>query len=485
MLSRISPRTTIGLLLLLGFISLLGASGIKRTKATDAPEVSAVEAEIGNASIRTDRKVYRKPPLPKLPRAGGKFNDPVFGTEIMRATDETDGAAPGLGNYYSHWPTFNSNNTRLLIRKGETGEAIIKDFNAETFTIGASRRLPNLPDSATISWESATWSSTNPNIIYCFPSYTDGGMKLYQYDVRAGSPSGFRLIKDFSSLAGGKDYLKQMYVSADDDVFCWLHMRAGSSEAVAYLVYRRSTNKVLFHNPANVYAGGINEVHVDKTGKWLQIALNQNQADNSRTRFLNLETGQIDFLYANAADRPAGHGDLGRGTIVGFDNYNDGISWRRLDAVHKISTLFYFRTGEGPKGGVADWTNDFHGTMLADNEDWITIGTYDDPAVTLPDSGIFEDEIIQVALDGSGRFRRICHTRSFFDNKTSTTGYWATPKPTISRDGRFIAFTSNWENSGRYDLFIAKIDPAPRLTERPSAPSGPVPTQRPRRVNPN
>ncbi|MDQ2920650.1 MAG: hypothetical protein M3R52_03390, partial [Acidobacteriota bacterium] len=45
------------------------------------------------------------------------------------------------------------------------------------------------------------------------------------------------------------------------------------------------------------------------------------------------------------------------------------------------------------------------------------------------------------------------------------------PKPTISKDGRFIAFTSNWENSGRYDLFIAKIDPAP------SAPTAtPVPT---------
>ena len=103
--------------------------------------------------------------------------------------------------------------------------------------------------------------------------------------------------------------------------------------------------------------------------------------------------------------------------------------------------------------------------MLADNEDWITVGTFDDPSINLPRTGVFKDEILQVALDGSGRVRRICHTRSAIDQKTDTTGYWAMPKPTISRDGRFIAFTSNWEKSGRFDVFIARVTPAPILTK--------------------
>ena len=117
---------------------------------------------------------------------------------------------------------------------------------------------------------------------------------------------------------------------------------------------------------------------------------------------------------------------------------------------------------------------DLHATLLADNEDWITVGTYREPSITLPSTGVFRDEIFQVALDGSGRLRRICHTRSSIDNKSDTTGYWAMPKPTISKDGRFIAFTSNWEKSGRYDLFIARIDPAPRLSTKASgiAPAG-------------
>jgi len=444
---RCSLKRPIPLFTILITVSLMGFSlGIARAQS-QVP------------GVKTDRAVYPEPPLPSLPRAGGKFNDPVFGTEIMRATDERDGGAPGLGTYYSHWPTFNLDNTKLLIRKGETGEAIVKDFDPENFLIGSARVLPNsLPGGAGPSWESSIWSNTNPDIIYTFPNYYDGGMKLYSFNVTTNT---FKLIKDFSSLSGGNDYLRQMYMSGDDDVFCWLHFRARFNDGAPlfYLVYKRSSDKVLFHKSCTIYKGGINEVHVDKSGKWLHIVIPSAQADGSGTRILNLQTGEYQ-RFTKSIDHTPGHGDMGTGTIIGFDNYANGISLRHLDSVHHFQDIFLFRTG----GGVSDWTNDFHGSMLADNEDWITIGTYDDPSVLLPESGVFEDEIIQVATDGSQRFRRLLHTRSSIDNESNTTGYWAMPKPTISKDGRFIAYTSNWEKSGRYDLFIARIEPAPRLS---------------------
>jgi Tol biopolymer transport system component len=68
--------------------------------------------------------------------------------------------------------------------------------------------------------------------------------------------------------------------------------------------------------------------------------------------------------------------------------------------------------------------------------------------------------------------RRLLHTRTKYDNRSETTGYWASPKPTISRDGKFVAYTSNWEGSGRYDLFVARIEPAPRLTAGRTTASG-------------
>lgn len=43
--------------------------------------------------------------------------------------------------------------------------------------------------------------------------------------------------------------------------------------------------------------------------------------------------------------------------------------------------------------------------------------------------------------------------------------YWSTPRTSVSMDGKFIAWTSDWENQGnpdwskvRLDVFIAKID---------------------------
>jgi len=452
------------------------AGRVSNGKLTIAP--SAASANSSGTSIRTDRGIYREPPLPVLPRAGGTFIDPVFGSEIMRATDEADGPAPGLGTYYSHWPTFNSNNTRLLIRKGESGEAIVKRFDPMNFRLSPGyMTLPSsLPAGGGPQWESAIWSNRDPNLIYTFPLFHDGGMKLYTYDIVKKS---FRLIKDFQSLVGGKDYLKQMYMSADEDVFCWLHHRVGNEgEPIAYIVYQRSTDKVLYHNPASAYVGGINEVHVDKSGKWLHIVIPTKQADGTSTRFLNLRTGRYQLLKREV-DHPPGHGDMGTETMIGSDGYLAGISFRNLNNVHSYYQVLTFKTA----GGVVDWTNEFHGSMLADNEDWMTIGTYDEPDNKLPDSGLFEDEIMQIALDGSQRIRRICHTRCAIDNRGSATGYGAMPKPTISKDGRFIAFTSNWENSGRYDLFIAKIDPAPQLS-RDSGPkhlSQPA-SHRPRRV---
>jgi len=389
----------------------------------------------------------------------------------MRATDESDGPAPGLGTYYSHWPTFNANNTRLLIRQGVNGNAILKTFDPVSFRIGATReQLPTeYPRNFALSWESAIWSHTNPDLLYAFSNDLKGAMRLYAYNV---ARRDFTLLKEFSSLSHGlPEYLNQMNMSTDDDVFSWSRMRKGRDAPVAYLVWRRSTNKILADVPNTM---DFNEVHVDKSGHWLNIPLNRSLPDGDSMEFLNLDSGQLTKIVDGAPDYRPGHGDLGANSIVGFDNDLNGITWRRMSAPHSVRHVFYFRTGMGREGGVTDWTQDFHGTMLADNEDWITIGTYDDPSANLPDSGIFEDEILQVSLDGSERIRRICHTRSAYDNRTATTGYWATPKPTISRDGSFIAFTSNWEKSGRYDLFIAKIEPAPRLTS--------VPVQRPRRA---
>src|ERR1700755_1392649 len=120
------------------------------------------------------RNVCAKPPLPPLPPVGGTYRDPVFGTEIMRATDASDCPDIGCGTYFSHWPTFNADDTRILIRKGETGYALVKDFDADNFKVGPSRQLPSsiIVDGVHYggaSWGSGTLATPNPSGIHTLP----------------------------------------------------------------------------------------------------------------------------------------------------------------------------------------------------------------------------------------------------------------------------------------------------------------------------
>jgi len=467
-------------LLSVGFVLLLATSvlGVHLSSHSHTRAAPASQAKMGR--VRTDRKVYPEPPLPSLPRAGGKFNDPVFGTQIMRATDERDSPPPGCGTWYSQWPTFNSNNTRLLIRCGVSGDMKIKAFDPVSFTLGATlRTTSSVTKGQSLQWQGATWSRTDPDLLFVHASYYDqhypevSGMKLYTYRP---STNTLKLIKDFTSLAPGKpDYLFEMHIAQDgrDDIFTFMQNRIGNSDNPLYfIVWQRSSDKVLQHI-LNTKLDG-NAALPDKSGRWTWFALNKTEADGSRHKVLDLQSNTWQTIYWKATDDAPSHGDPGTGTNAGKGNFSGGFNFRSLSDPHKFSILFDFKDAKG----ALDWSNDQHTTLYADDESWVTLGLYDESDVQ--ETGAFENEVMQIAMDGSQRIRRLFHHRSEVDNSSETTGYWAIPKPTISKDGRFIAFTSNWEKSGRYDLFIAMIDPAPHLTKAPKG--SPTTATRPRRV---
>ena len=450
-------------------------------------------AQSQTPGIKTDRAVYAEPALPIVPSAGHKFIDPVFGTEIMRATDESDCHAPGCGTYYNQWPTFNSDNTRIMLRNGVTGDMIIKSFNPVTFTLGATlRRSPTLSGGVAMDWQGATWSRTDPDLIYVHVGYYNKdypatGMKLYTYRP---STNIFILLKDFApQLAPGQpDYLFEMHIAQNgkDDIFTLMHNRVGSqNNPIYFIVWNRLTDKVLYHfsNNATQVDGNhnydINSAGVDKSGRYIVFSHNKTEPNLARHEILDLQTGSWQTIYWSGPDDVPSHGDVGTGMTVGRGAFSGGMNLRSLSDVHRSTILFDNKDAKG----ALDWTNDQHTSLYADDESWVMLGLYDDPAETGTETGAFENEVMQVATDGSQRIRRLFHHRSHIDNHTDTTGYWAVPKPTISRDGRFIAFTSNWGNSGRYDLFIARIDPAPRLTSLAHTPStGPSNLVRQRRV---
>jgi hypothetical protein len=91
--------------------------------------------------------------------------------------------------------------------------------------------------------------------------------------------------------------------------------------------------------------------------------------------------------------------------------------------------------------------------LLSDDDNWLLVGTF--VANNLASTKLFRNELLQVSTDGTQRVRRLAHMHSVYRE------YWDTPRATISRDGRFAAFTSNWGSATRRDVFVVKIPDAP------------------------
>lgn len=375
-----------------------------------------------------DRRVYRRPAPPRLPRAGGKFRDPTFGTEIMRVTDEADG--PANGTFYAYWPTFNATNTRLLVRRARTGDAIY-DFDPVGFTLGRRAVVPPLPDRSALVLEGAIWSTTDPDILYAAGWK---GPRLWAFNATS---QNYRLVKDFSRLPGfsAGDFLWQMSMSADGDVFGFTQKNA-QYQPIGYVVWRRSTDEILAH----VKSRSEDEVRIDKSGRYLTIPLKQADAQGRDFFVRDLRTRVITGLTAGAPDHSPGHGDVGTGTLVAWDNDGNRLLLRELSNPKQWRSIL--ELGK-------NWNN-LHLSMLADDERWALVSFYSWQRDY--GAGLFNDEILLVSTDGSGRVRRIAHHQSLAKE------YGEIPRANISKDGKFVAFSSNWGGRKQVDLFIVRIE---------------------------
>lgn len=373
------------------------------------------------AGVVTDHNVRPEPQAPALPKAGGTFIDPTFGTTIMRVTDENDGISNH--NYYSYWPTFNLDSTRFFIACD--GNPRLYRFDPSNFQIVSKGPLfdQQLPGGGFMSTEDGEWSGTNPNVLY---GYHD--LKLWAFDVSART---YTLVKDFAGeLPSG--YLGQMSRSLDDNVFAFTK-KDTEYRPTGYIVWRRDQNKVL----RNVSLGNLDEVELDKTGRYLVVKAEFGAGIDLQV--VDFNTGNVQGLKDSTPDYSPGHSDNGRQIVVGHDNWNNQYTVRNLASPTQFQKVISFGN---------DWSQANHLSMLADNEGWCVISNFTNGTAPI---GPFRQEIFQASTDGSQNVRRLAHHRSVYRD------YWDTPRANISRDGKFVAFTSNWGSAVRRDVFIIRV----------------------------
>jgi hypothetical protein len=382
---------------------------------------TSAAAPPASSGVITNHNVYPEPAPPALPRAGGTFVDPTFGTTIMRVTDETDGASNY--NYYSYWPTFNLNSTWFFIACDSN--PMLYKFDSNNFKIISKGPLFDqvLPGGGFMSTEDAEWSGSNPTLLYGYY-----GLKLWSFDV---SSRVYTLIKDFTGqLPPGS--LGQMSRSLDDNMFAFT-VKDSNYAPTGYMVWQRNPDKML----RNVSLSNFDEVEMDKSGRYLSVKAQFGGGVDFQA--VDLQTGTAQGLTDPGPDFSPGHSDNGRQIVVGYDDWNNQYTIRNYATPHQFKTVIAFGS---------DWSQSNHLSMLGDDESWCVISNYTSGAAPV---GPFRQEIFQTSTDGSQSVRRLAHHHSVYRD------YWDTPRADISRDGRFVAFTSNWGSTTRRDVFIIKV----------------------------
>ncbi len=365
--------------------------------------------------------------MPSLPSSGSKIIDPTFGTTILRLTDGRDGSTDASVQY-STVPSFNKNNTYVMaVETLGPKRAKFYAFDPVNFSSSGGFVLSKPPSG--LQEYGLVWSGVNSQV-----TFGVGQNKIWQIDV---STQQATLVKDLTSYGAG-GYITQMSKSLNDDVFSASIVNSGGS-TVGYVVYKRSTDTVLLRN----LVSNLDEVNVDKSGRYFMAVYRDGHDEiwdlQGGPKLTATLTGSLGFF----------HRDAGFGNLL-TANGGGALQFRQLSSPTVMNALVPGYWWYGPNN------QQDHFSMLADNEGWGLASRY-----STTGSGVaktFDNEIVLVATNGSNQVRRLAHHRSVVND------YYDQPKANISRDGQFIAFTSNWGNaSGRRDVYIVKVPPAPMI----------------------
>jgi len=360
---------------------------------------------------------------PTLPAKGGKYIDPSWGTTVMRVTDATDGG--DWGTVYSYWPAFNKDNTHLLVYDITNNAQYVQHFDATNFLLVGSRSAlfpTNPPGGGSCRQDDAIWSGVTPTLIYAHE-----GLRIWSYNVDSAT---WTLIKDFTGagLAGNPTSLWQMHRSMDDNVFSFTQRTSGY---VGYAAWKRDTNQL----KVNVADTTFDEVQVDKSGRYLLAKLG-----NSTDKVYDMQLGTTETLTDGAPDYAPGHSDNLTNINIGYENWLNRQLKRNFATPHSFSVV---------RDWGDNWVHDEHISCLGNDESKVAMSSYSGGGT--PPDNYLRDEVFLITVDGNETVTHLCHHYSHY------TDYYSSPRGNVSRDHKYFAYTSNYANQGRLDLFIVQI----------------------------
>jgi len=266
-----------------------------------------------------------------MPANRGNFTFPApYNTQAIRVTQSSDcGGQDCVDMPYSYWRNMSnstgSNTLYILVgldrNRGGAGPTLFSyDKTSGTLTdVG-----PLFGSNSSFSWASTEGMYFSYGM--ATKIYILSGTQLLRYDVLAHT---FETVVDVSSQYPNT-VLHQANSSNDDDVHSATLEDSSSYAALGCVAYKVST-KQYFYFPVQ---GNFDECQIDKSGRYLEIK-EKLPADpcsscDEDDVIEDLQTGTQTILLDQGG--AGGHSDLGYGTMVAVDNWNNfANAWREWD----------------------------------------------------------------------------------------------------------------------------------------------------------
>lgn len=364
---------------------------------------------------------------------------------MLRATDgSTDPRAPGQS---FHTPSsaeqnsWDASGTHFYVVAGGGGRLQLLDFDPNTLKI-QRRDTPALEE-----WgREPQFSFSRPNILYGIQARD---RRFEQFDLTSGKIS---LVHDSSSCLklGFTDHGSSISVSADDRRFMSVF---GPQQDRNYIVYVYDRDKgCRWYNTMTGEIGGqwgpkgnvsfdvrfgVHDARIAKSGDFVLIS-----GSKEGPLFWDVDTLTATLCPMHRPTSCGGHHVMGYSHLINLSGQHPMDL--RLRSLNHLDTSTPLVDNLEPTQGWYDkhpsWND-----VNADDTMPACLATYrpDNPPGGPPTvKGPWENEVDCVETDGkASRVWRFAHTYS-----TAQNGFWSSPRGNVSQDGRFYAFTSDWED---------------------------------------
>jgi Abnormal spindle-like microcephaly-assoc'd, ASPM-SPD-2-Hydin len=369
------------------------------------------------------------------PGVGQSYVDPVYGCTVTRLTNggaETfgDGTHPGLMNYYSTFTALNATDNLVLV--------IATDGN---WSIRSTTGSIVVPSSNIPSWSGhPVWDATNGNVLY-YPM----GNSVYRGTI-SGSSVTQTLLHTFNEYSGVSSP-DAADLSQDGDHM--ILVGQNSNGTMDIFTWSFSQNSKTYVYTTSCTGGCLHKLQFSPDNR---LTIQFNGDGTGTEQGVRLWTGsRLVHIEDNTNHYDTGYDLNGVPIIVARGNSLTlsgetnpcpsgwGMDVRQLDNVNAAVCLL---------DNVGSWHVSYRGDA---SQPWIAISFFDTnspgPEFFSSDSNyrtistsnwqLYEDEIILAKVDGS-KVYRLAHARS-----RSMESYWAQPHAAISRDGKYVVFSSD------------------------------------------